>query len=274
VDYTNSTELTHALRDVHTLLSLIGGSGLLESQLALISAAQIAGVKRFAPSEFAGRGHDGIDLYAGKAVVWEATKASGMEYTKFETGLFMSLLATGTPKDITEVGEREGMKSGEEEALAGLRPWNFVVNAKAGTADLAGDGTAEVVWTDMRDIARFVWRALELEKWDEVSGVRGDVKSFREVVEIMERVQRRKFLTREKSLETVEEEAKDPGMRFYNQTRIALTKGWGLVSNELNRAFPDEKVTTCEAFVQKWWGGVALGEPKWTDGKTFDAGDM
>jgi hypothetical protein len=72
----------------------------------------------------------------------------------------------------------------------------------------------------------------------------------------------------------LEKGAEEPGMRFYNQTRVALAKGWGMVGDELNRAFPDEELTTCEAFIEKWWGGVVLEEPEWMTGKTFDAEDM
>ncbi|KAF2213142.1 hypothetical protein CERZMDRAFT_96812 [Cercospora zeae-maydis SCOH1-5] len=80
------------------------------------------------------------DIEVRLARVREVVQQSGLEYTRFECGLFMSTLATGTPKDVTEVGIREGRQSGEEEALAGLRPWNFVINIRAGTADFAGDG--------------------------------------------------------------------------------------------------------------------------------------
>ncbi|KAK4545243.1 hypothetical protein LTR36_003423 [Oleoguttula mirabilis] len=193
VDYTNHVQLVHALSDVHTLLSVIGGSpeGMRKAQLAMIDAAGEAGVKRFAPSEYAGTSNDGIDLYQPKSEVWAATQGCGMEYTRFSCGLFMSLLATGTPKTVTTVGQREGARSGEEEALAGLRPWNFVINMKVGTADLPGDGSAEVTWTDMRDVASFVFCALDLEAWPEELGVRGDVKSFRDIVGVVEKVQKR-----------------------------------------------------------------------------------
>lgn len=167
-DYTSHASLTSALEGVHTVVSLIGGSesALLNSQLALVAAAKEAGVKRFAPSEFALKGgaYD-IDLYAGKAKVWDAVVASGMEYTRFSCGVFMNLFATGTPKDVTEVGAAEGAQSGEEEALAGMRPWNFVLNLKAGTADLPGDGRGKVIFTDTRDVARFVEKALGMEWW-------------------------------------------------------------------------------------------------------------
>ncbi|KAF2168190.1 hypothetical protein M409DRAFT_21634 [Zasmidium cellare ATCC 36951] len=276
VDYTSHAQLVQALQGVHTLLSVIGGSlqGLLDSQLALIDAAKEAGIKRFAPSEYAGNGYEGVDLYQPKAVVWEATQKSGLEYTRFGCGLFMSVLATGTPKGRTEVGEREGVATGEEEALAGLRPWNFVVNVKAGTADFAGDGSAPTVLTEMRDVARFVWEALSLEKWEPDMGMRGDVKSFRELVQILEKVQGRKFLSQDNSFEKLEEEAEDPSKRFYNQARMALEKGWGMVGDDLNRAFPNVKPTTCEEFIEKWWGGVQLGEAKWEEMKSFSEEDF
>lgn len=273
-DYTSHEKLVAVLQGVHTVLSTISGQGLGASQLALLEAAKAAGVRRFAPSEFAGEGYTGIDLYAPKAVVWEATRASGLEYTRFNCGLFMSVLATGTPKPVTEEGRREGRQSGEEEALAGLRPWNYVVNVRAGTADLPGDGTAPMVLTDMRDVAKFVWRALSLPSWPENLGMRGDVKSWREIVAILEKVQGRKFLIQETRLEELEEGAKQPQLRFYNQTRIAIAKAWGMVSDELNHASPDVKPITTEEFVEKWWSGVDLPAPAWTENKAFGASDF
>ncbi|KAI5367830.1 Putative NAD(P)-binding domain superfamily [Septoria linicola] len=142
----------------------------------------------------------------------------------------MSILATGTPKGVTEVGSREGCKTDEEEALAGLRPWNFVINVKAGTADFAGDGKAEMVLTDMRDIARFVWEALSLEKWKPVMGMRGDVTNFQAIVAKLETVSGRKFLITQNSIDALEQEAKeDPSKTFYDQARVAVAKGWAMV---------------------------------------------
>lgn len=273
VDYDSHDSLVQALQGVHTVISFIGGSAtaLRASQLALVAAAQETGVKRFAPSEFAlkGGGYD-FDLYAGKAEVWKAVVASGMEYTRFSCGMFMGLLGTGTPKGVTDVGAAEGAKSGEEEALAGLRPWNFVVNVKAGTADLPGDGTHKVAFTDTRDVARFVERALEMEAWPEELGMRGDVMDWREMVEVLEEVQGRKFLVRQNGVEDMEKVAREvEGKRFYNQVRVALVRGDGLVGDELNQAFPDVRPVGVGEFVRKWWDGVQLGEPKWEEDQSF-----
>lgn len=123
----------------------------------------------------------------------------------------------------------------------------------------------------MNDVARFVIASLELEIWPEILGMRGDVKTYREADAIAEKVQQRRFLVREDSVSTTEKQIeKVPMTQFYNQVRLALTDGWGLVSNELNEAFPTIRPTTLEEFVKKWWEGVELDEPSWgSENKTF-----
>lgn len=120
VDYADHAEPVKALQGVHTVLSLIGGQldGRHNPQLDLLKAAKEAGVQRFAPSEYAGNGYEGVEMYRPKAEVWKAVRKSGIpEYTRFNCGLFMSVLATGTPKEVTEVGLREGRQTGEQ------KPW-------------------------------------------------------------------------------------------------------------------------------------------------------
>lgn len=273
MDYTSPSSLTAALAGVHTVLSLIGGSAsaLRDGQLALIAAAKQAGVKRFAPSEFALKGGGyGLELYAGKKEVWDAVVGSGMEFTRFSCGIFMGFLGTGTPKGVTEVGRWEGAGSGEEEALGGLRAWDFVVNVRAGTADLPGDGRREVGFTDTRDVARFVEKALGMEVWPEELGMRGVLMDWRALVGVLERVQGREFLVRENGVEEMERVAREfERKRFYNQVRIALVNGEGVVGDELNRAFPDIKPVGVEEFVKKWWEGVQLGEARWEEDQSF-----
>ena len=194
-----------------------------------------------------------------------------MEYARFSCGIFLGILGTGTPKMATAVGDAEGVRSGEEEALGGLRAWNFVVNCQAGTADYPGDGSGKVVFTDTRDVARFVEKAVGMrEKWPEEMGMRGDVMSWREVVRVLEEVQGRKFLVRENGVEEMERIAREvEGKRFYNQVRVALVNGDGMVGDELNRAFPEVRPVDVRTFVRKWWDGVQLGEPRWEEDQSF-----
>ncbi|KAI6904438.1 hypothetical protein KC318_g8080 [Hortaea werneckii] len=192
VSYENHSQLVSALKGVHTLISLIGGdvSALRNAQASLLAAARAADVKRFAPSEYAGMGYEGIDLYAfSKAEVWTqclaAKQETGMEVARFNCGLFMSILATGTSKGITE------------------------------------------------------------------------------------RVQSRKFLVRENSIEEMEDLAQEEGKRFYNQVRVALVKGYCDVPDDLNRMFPEIQPIDCESFVKKWWSGVRLPEAAWEKDQAF-----
>jgi hypothetical protein len=100
--------------------------------------------------------------------------------------------------------------------------------------------------------------------------MRGDLMGWREVIEVLEKVQGRKFLVRENSVDEMEKLAReDEGKRFYNQVRVALVRGEGVVGNELNEAFPDVKPTSVEEFSRKWWGGVQLGESRWEDDRSF-----
>ncbi|KAH0353054.1 hypothetical protein KCU81_g1741, partial [Aureobasidium melanogenum] len=83
--------------------------------------------------------------------------------------------------------------------------------------------------------------------------------------------QQRKILVREDSMSMMQMQIERvPETKFYNQVRLALTNGWGMVSDELNKAFPTIKPTSLEKFVLKWWDGVELEEANWnSENKTF-----
>ena len=59
------------------------------------------------------------------------------------------------------------------------------------------------------------------------------------------------------------------GKRFYNEVRVALVKGEGVVGDELNLAFPDIRPVDVRTFARKWWGGVQVGEAKWEEDQSF-----
>ncbi|KAG9589565.1 hypothetical protein KCU77_g4895, partial [Aureobasidium melanogenum] len=138
-------------------------------------------------------------------------------------------------------------------------------------AEVPALGDDKIVFTEMNDVARFVIASLESEVWPEISRMRGDVKIYREAMTVAEEVQQRKFLVREDSVSTMQKQIEEvPETKFYNQVRFALTDGWGLVSDELNKAFPNIKSTSLEEFGMKWWKGVELEKASWGgDNKTF-----
>lgn len=82
----------------------------------------------------------------------------------------------------------------QKDALAHFAPGNVFIDARAGTADIPGDGTTKVTFTSAQDTARFVAESLDLEKWDEVSGIVGETTTFEEVVDIVDRVTGKKMV--------------------------------------------------------------------------------
>lgn len=47
-------------------------------------------------------------------------------------------------------------------------------------------GDDKIMFTKMNDVARFVIASLELEVWPEILEMRGDVKTYREIIAIAE----------------------------------------------------------------------------------------
>ena len=175
VSYDNPTALTSALEGVHTVISTIAGGtedAFTKPQLALLEAAVKAGVKRFAPSEFAARSipDNPVELYRHKWPVTEAVVRSGLEYTIFENGIFMNYLASGT------------------EGVGHLYPLKFMFDVENCKVTLPGDGSAYAVYTRGEDVGRFVAASLDLERWPEFSQMRGDRKRLSEILRLAEEV--------------------------------------------------------------------------------------
>ncbi|MCJ1406879.1 hypothetical protein MMC19_000949 [Ptychographa xylographoides] len=191
-----------------------------------------------------------IELYAAKRPVWESLKASGLEFTNFAPGVFMNAFVVGTPRE-------------QDEALNGLRPFNFVVNVKQASAIIPGDGNAKITFTTIGDVGKFVTAALDLGKWDQEMGMVGETLSFNEIVAIAEQVTHRKFLVKYKSIEEIEEiaakaPASQPFLRFACQIEAALAKGAYNVPPTLNHIFPAINPWQMRDWLEKWWGGTEL----------------
>ena len=175
VDYENHKSLVTALRGVHTVLSTLVSLDQQElgaSQIALLNAAVEAGVKRFAPSEYAivAVENDPMILYRAKYLVAEAIAKSGLEYTQFQNGVFMNYFVSGT------------------KGLGYLLPFKFVVDVENYTAILPGLGEDKVAFTEAKDVGRFVAASLDLPRWPKQLNMVGEKLTYNEVVAIAEKV--------------------------------------------------------------------------------------
>jgi uncharacterized protein YbjT (DUF2867 family) len=249
VDYTSPEGLKSALRGVHTVISCIWSFGLDfgPSQLALLRAAQDAGVKRFVPSDWATDKYDAVSAYAAKATVWNAVAESGLEYTRFINGIWMNLWGLGTPHD-------------EAKALSGYSGPPFLIDLKKRTALIPGDGSQKVVFTNMRDVGKFVAASLDLKQWDHDSKIAGDRKSYGELVELAERITRVSFektYCPESQIKSVLAGNPDPEQLFFHQFMQLIVEGeLDFINPNVNSKFPEIKPTTAEEYLTKYWAEV------------------
>jgi len=181
IDYSRPETLVTALQGVHTVISVtftFDPASFVSSQLTLLQAAKDAGVKRFAPSQwaFAEAASDIIGIYHPKAEIWKAVKESGLQYTAFRPGLYLNFMAFGSTKP--ELDERVFKASPK---------FPFCLNIAAGRADIPGSGEERLNITFTDDIAGFTAASLDTE-WTTESGMAGSVTTFNELVSIAEKV--------------------------------------------------------------------------------------
>src|SRR5699024_10280530 len=161
-DYTSIPSLTTALTGIDVLISvlLIPGPEMVTYQLNLLHAAEQAGVKRFAPSEFSlpPSSQDDIDFFQMKVQVWNRvldSVANGtIDAARFPAGMWMNYLAIGCRYRQEEglAGFREGsflVHLDEKEEEEGRLPWVEVPVLQNG-------GYPLITMTDLRDIGKFV----------------------------------------------------------------------------------------------------------------------
>ncbi|KAL4773072.1 hypothetical protein BDW60DRAFT_185479 [Aspergillus nidulans var. acristatus] len=198
VDYANIPSLTRILNEhkVHTIISAISlyGEEDSEAQLNLIRAAEDAAeTRRFIPSEYSFvQTVDLIPLDPSIKYFLDAAdllKASStLQFTRVIPGFFMDYW--GMPHVKTQ-----------------LSPMTIAVDMANCEAAIPGDGNDIIAMTYSYDMARFIARLLESEKWEEFSVVVGDEITYNQLVKIGERVRGRKFKVLYDSADKVNEGA-------------------------------------------------------------------
>lgn len=247
VAYDNHGSLVSALEGCDTVISTIfdrddevGALG--TNQLNLLSAAKEAGVRRFAPSEF-GNSSDAAKIVLrerNKEPIVEALKTSGIEYTRFQNGIFMNYFSSGSQNQI--------------EGLSGLNPMPMLLDMANGTVKIPGDGDVNVTTTDIRDVGRFVAASLDLEKWEPESGMSGSTLTLHQLVGVAEKVMGKTFDKSYLPVKALEGMGKQPGRAgFLGQALLSQALGYAEVKPRLNELCPEVKPIGIEEFLHKYW---------------------
>ncbi|KAI0135273.1 NAD(P)-binding protein [Daldinia grandis] len=265
VNYENRDELVAVLRGIDTVLSFIQ---LLQdpgnkAQKNLIDAAVIAGVKRFAPSEWGSCSGVGMPWWTGKDEIKEYLKEinenrKALEYCLFQPGLFLNYLAT--PHKTSKY----------------LTPLNAFIDPHNRRAIVVKGHDPIMTYTTVQDLAAVVAQAVDFEgEWPPIGGIRGNSLPVSKIIEISERVRgggpftvdtveledlEAGNLTASWKLEArhpsvADEEAADMLKGVLVGMLLSTARGAWDVSDEWNQRLPDYKFTEIERFLGEVWRG-------------------
>ncbi|KAL6876920.1 NAD(P)-binding protein [Trichoderma novae-zelandiae] len=245
VDYASHAQLVEALQGVDTVYSCIWtyGPEVQSTQLALLDAAKEANVRRFVPSEWSVPSYDAVAFYKPKQAVWEAVQRSGLEYTRFSTGIWMNVFGPGATHD--EAGAR-----------AGYRGPAFLVDIQAGTIIVPGDGSGKISTTHMADVGKYAAAALDFDRWEADSVILGDEFTVNELADKIDEVTgktlTRNFLSLE-AINAVLAGGPDPGTRMMHEFYKAIAEGGYTLTPNVNQRVPEVKPIKLDEFLKKHW---------------------
>jgi hypothetical protein len=276
VNYANHPSLVKALKGTHTVISVLGfppssasDGSWFSTHISLLNAAVEAGCKRFAPSEFGVGVHatPRIDALSGNMEVWkaceEAALVRGMEWTRYECGLFMNYLGFGVP---SHGPGGEGLR---EEALAGREgdgEWFYYASEYRAELPVKADRTfPRMTLTAVEDVGKFVAKSLDLlpGSWETTSYMVGETLRMDEVVRIAEKVMGRKWDVKTVSPEELEAKIgdlgseKDAGRKLWAQLGLCYARdveGEGWMEGRLNALFPDVRPLSVEGYMRRYYG--------------------
>ncbi|KAF4982778.1 hypothetical protein FZEAL_1679 [Fusarium zealandicum] len=265
-DYANVEHLAKELKGVETVLSFIISSNT-TTQRTLIDAAVKAGVKRFAPSEWASSHFEHMPWYTFKCdarnYLAELNKDKKViEYSLFHPGLFTNYMTF-------PINSSKHIKYFET-------PFNFH-KRHAILAEGAKDSIISL--TTVQDVAKIIALAIEYEgEWPLVSGIRGSDITLGQLIALGEKIRGKPFDVEKLNPEDLKagvvktdyrldithgafppEEREAIGESLLAGFLLGLKTEAFKVSDEWNRLLPDYKFSQPEQFLTEAWAAIDAG---------------
>ncbi|KAH0431623.1 NmrA-like family protein [Colletotrichum camelliae] len=266
--------LTKIFKGVETVLSFVSGpadptnTSQSDTQKKLIDACIQAGVKRFAPSEWATSKFDHLFWYSFKQVTRDYlaevnNEKKVLEYSLFQPGLFTNYLTYpfSSSKHVTQLET----------------PVDFN-QCRALVVD--GSEDAPLTFTTAQDLARIVALAVEYKgEWPLVGGIKGAEITMGQLIALGEKIRGKPFAIEKLKEEDLEAskvisswtlEVKHPSIPPETRKAVAASLTSGILlgfsagcfntSAEWNQLLPEFKFTQPEAFLSQAWKSIDAGE--------------
>ncbi|KAM0706280.1 hypothetical protein Q7P35_005605 [Cladosporium inversicolor] len=256
VDYNDADNLKYALRGIDTVISTVTGP----NQIHLIKAAVSARVRRFAPAEFEGPPqlrppNDPLDRQRTAALSWLRHYRNNIEHTVFVCGIFYERFQPGgLPRAL--IARNTGYH-GE-----GSYIFDFAkMSAESPSMSPSNQPDVTICMTSVRDVARFVTKAIDLPTWPPELRMCGERVTVHNLTILVQRIKKERFqpfiVHNVNSIRTALAAAAVQGDRARGiklQMLLATAEGrYDFTQRNLNAAFPGLQVDRFAGwFVKKW----------------------
>ncbi|KAF0639729.1 hypothetical protein FPSE5266_05437 [Fusarium pseudograminearum] len=262
VDYDDKPALVNAMKGIDTVLSFLAifdTNVAFELHKKLIDAAIEAGVRRFAPSEWATASNSGVAHYKYKDEVRKYleevnSNQQKIEYCLFQPGFFTDYF--GHPHATTKH----------------FGTFYMFADFQNRRAIISEDSDAPITLTTVQDMSRLVAQALEYNGvWPTVGGMQGTVTTVSGLIALGEKL-RGPFKIEKISNEALEtrnvttswypvvehhgvpEEMREQVSKGVLVEYVAgLKRGVWTVSDEWNKLLPDFEFTSAESYLKGIW---------------------
>ncbi|VUC27797.1 unnamed protein product [Clonostachys rosea] len=258
VDYSSVASVKKALDEaqISTLVCAIGvvTEAANASQLRLIQAAASSEyTKRFIIASYdllhkkEHAAFNPLAKYTFEAI--EELEKTSLEYTRIANGWFLDYF--GMPYWKTT-----------------LHPWINVLNMEQRWAVIPSDGSAKATFITTQDMAKFLARMMDLEKWTKVTLIVGETLSFKDLLQLAEEVRGSKFEVAHDDLETLKGGKISFASRFppigfgddeafFAMLHYQAGLGQFTVPSDgtLNQKFPDIPITSTREVMEASWKG-------------------
>ncbi|GKU07437.1 unnamed protein product [Fusarium langsethiae] len=254
VDYDDESALVDSMKGIDTVLSFLAifnTNVAFELHKKLINAAIEAGVRRFAPSEWATASNSGVAHYEYKDDVRKyLEEVNSNQQPGFFTDYF------GHPRATTKH----------------FGTFYMFADFQNRRAIIPEDGDAPITLTTVRDMSRLVAQALEYDGvWPTVGGMQGTVTTVSGLIALGEKL-RGPFKIEKISNEALEsrnvttswypvvehhgvpkEMREQVSKGVLVEYATGLKRGVWTVSNEWNKLLPDSEFTSAEGYLKGIW---------------------
>ncbi|KAF8688412.1 Saccharopine dehydrogenase NADP binding domain, partial [Rhizoctonia solani] len=228
ISYNNESSLIDALRGIDVLVSTVGMSAVLSTQLPLIKAAKVAGVKLFFPSGYGSPFEGSLipsPMIQSEKKVIKAAQEAGLPFAALHNGGF------------------------PERCFSPPFGYNFAEKR----VTVWGDGNARSTWTTLRSVADWLANVLKIVPLSELENryllIQGNVATTNEVIKLWEQKHNARLEIDFRPIKELDDRVNANPEDVYSVLAQDWASGRGEIGGRDNGLYPEWQPDTIESIL-------------------------